>query len=629
MSQLRNSTGSIGWRGLAARMLLACILLAAGCATDDAMRGSERLVLDGRYEEGLQAAEALVRANPDDRELRVRVLRLREITVARLLAAGEAARRDSIDMAEQLYRQVLRIEPGNQRAQSGLDRLAAERRHRAMVAKAEEQIKRNEYADAEQALREVLLENPGQRQALAAKRRLDEAKVRPPAPPKLKADLTKLITLRMRDASLRSVLDVLAEATGASFVLDKDVRADAKVTISMRDASLEDVLRTLLVTNQLESKVVNETSVMLYPNTPQKHREYRELVVRTFYLGNADVKQTAELIASIVKTRDIFIDEKLGMLVMRDTQEAVRLAERLVAAHDLAEPEVMLEVEVLEVVRSRLQELGLRFPSTIAWSLAGAAGIPGTVSLTEWLNRSSGLVSLSVTDPLFIINLMQRDGATSVLANPRIRARNKERARIHIGDRVPVITTSAAAVGGFVSQSVSYIDVGLKFEVEPTIHLGDEIGIRLGLEVSNIVRQVSIPGTAGSAGTLAYQIGTRTASTVLRLRDGETEVIAGLISDEDRSTADRVPGLGTLPIVGRLFSSIKDDGARTEIVLLITPRILRSLARPDPRFSELPAGTDATTMGGAPGSAPRFVAPPRPTAATPASPSQQPMLQPR
>lgn len=612
MSNFQNSATNAGLRAL-----LAFTLLAAGCATDDAMRASERLVIDGRYDEGLQAADAAVKASPADRELRMRALRLREISVARLLAQAEATRRDSPDVADSLYTQALRINPANQRAQAGQERVAMERRHRAVVVKAEEQIKRNEYAAAEQALQAVLLENPAQRQALFAKRRLDETNTRPPALPQLKADLSKPITMRLRDTSLGSVLDVLGQTTGVSFVLDKDVRPEQKVTIAMRDASIEEVLRTLLVTNQLERKVVNETTVMIYPNTPQKQREYRELVVRTFYLGNADVKQTAELITSIVKTRDVFIDEKLGMLVMRDTQEAVRLAERLVAAHDLAEPEVMLEVEVLEVVRSRLQELGLRFPSTVAWSLTGAAGIPGTVTLTEWLNRSSGLVSLGVTDPLFILNLLHQDGTTSVLANPRIRARNKERAKIHIGDRVPVITTSAAAVGGFVSQSVSYIDVGLKFEVEATIHFEDEVGIRLGLEVSNIVKQVTIPGSAGSAGTLAYQIGTRNTSTVLRLRDGETEVIAGLISNEDRKTADRVPGLGQLPIIGRLFSNIRDDAAKTEIVLLITPRILRTLARPDPRFSEMPAGTDAATMGGPAGSAPRFVVPPRPAGTAP------------
>ena len=158
----------------------------------------------------------------------------------------------------------------------------------------------------------------------------------------------------------------------------------------------------------------------------------------------------------------------------------MRLAERLIAAQDLAEPEVMLEVEVLEIGSSRLLELGIRFPDSLALSLVGAAGMPGTISLPEWLNRGSELVQLSFTNPLFLFQLRQQDGSTSVLANPRIRVKNKEKARIHIGDRVPVITTTAAATGGFVSESVSYLDVGLKLEVEPLVYLEDEVGIKVG-----------------------------------------------------------------------------------------------------------------------------------------------------
>src|SRR5687767_10038942 len=145
--------------------------------------------------------------------------------------------------------------------------------------------------------------------------------------------------------------------------------------------------------------------------------------------------------------------------------------------------------------------------------------------------------------------LRQQDASTNVLANPRIRVKNKEKARIHIGDRVPVITTTAAATGGFVSESVSYLDVGLKLEVEPLVHLEDEVGIKVALEVSNIAREVRGVGSS----TLVYQIGTRNATTVLRLRDGETQVLAGLINDDDRRTANRVPGIGDWPVIGRLF----------------------------------------------------------------------------
>jgi general secretion pathway protein D len=347
----------------------------------------------------------------------------------------------------------------------------------------------------------------------------------------------------------------------------------------------------VLLTNQLEQKVLNENTVFVFPNTPQKLREYQELVVKGFYLANADVKQTANMIRTLVKTRDIFIDEKINLLVIKDTPAAIRLAERLIAAQDLAESEVMLEVEVLEVATNRLLELGIRWPDSLGIGVQGAAGVPGGITLREWRTGGSDLVQLTFSNPLFLFSLKQQDGVTNVLANPRIRVKNKEKARVHIGDRVPVITTTAAATGGFVSESVTYLDVGLKLEVEPVISLDDEVSIKVGLEVSNIVREVR--GTGSNS--LTYQIGTRNAATNLRLRDGETQVLAGLINDDERRTADRVPGLGELPVAGRLFSHTRDASNRTEIVLLITPRLMRTVARPDPTALEFPAGTEASS----------------------------------
>ncbi|HEU4921959.1 MAG TPA: type II and III secretion system protein, partial [Burkholderiales bacterium] len=248
----------------------------------------------------------------------------------------------------------------------------------------------------------------------------------------------------------------------------------------------------------------------------------------------------------------------------------------------------------------------------------GAAGPGNPITLAEWQARSSELVTLAFPNPLFLFALKQQDGLTNVLANPRIRVKNKEKARIHIGDRVPVITTTAAATGGFVSESVSYLDVGLKLEVEPIIYLEDEVGIRVGLEVSNIAREIR---TVGS-NTLTYQIGTRNATTMLRLRDGETQILAGLINDQDRSTASRVPGIGDLPVLGRLFSHTRDEVVKTEIVLLITPRLVRTLARPDVRSMEFAAGTEASA--GSPAGAVPLVLPPQPQPPAPAKPPAPP-----
>src|SRR5687768_2913719 len=602
----------------AIRVLLVVMLL-AGCATpaDPLLREAREHIAAGRGEQALALLDRASREHPDKLDYRTEYFRARDILSAQWLAQAETLRSGGQpEVAGALYQRVLNHDAENARARAGLEQLEADARHRTILASVESLLKDERYLQALDALRPVLVENPQQRDARRLQRLIEERTAKPAlAPQRLKIAGTP-ISLELRDVTLRAVFDTISRTTGVSFVLDRDVRADQRTTLVLRNAAPEELIRLVLATNQLEQKVVNETTVLVFPNTPQKLREYQELVVKTFYLANADVRQTANMIRALVKTRDLFIDEKLNLLVIKDTPNAVRLAERLIAAQDLAEPEVMLHVEVMEIGSRRLLELGIRWPDSLAVSLQGAAGIPGVISLPEWLNRGSELVQLRFTDPLFLFMLRQQDGSTNVLANPRIRVKNKEKARIHIGDRVPVITTTAAATGGFVSESVSYLDVGLKLEVEPLIYLDDEVGIKVALEVSNIAREVR----GLSSGTLTYQIGTRNATTNLRLRDGETQVLAGLINDDDRRSADRVPGLGDMPVVGRLFSQTRDSVTKTEIVLLITPRLVRQLARPDIRSAEFAAGTESST-GVAPGVVPSFVPLPPSPAAQPSEPA--------
>jgi general secretion pathway protein D len=596
------------------------LALVAACA-DPLVKDTRQLMNEGRTEEALAAFEKATREDPQNRVYRSEYFRVRAFAVGQWLVQADSLRAASqFEAAEELYRKVLKYDPSNERATQGLAQVDLDRRHRALVAEADKLVRAEKYRDARELLATVLAENPVQRDARQLQRQIEEKTTKPAvALLQLRSSVTKPISLELKDVPLRTVFDVIARAASLNFLFDKDVRADQRTTIVVRDAQVEDVIKLILATNQLEQKVLNETTALIYPNTPQKLREYQDLVVKSFYIANADVRQTANLIRTILKTRDIFIDEKLNLLVMKDTPNAIRLAEKLIAAQDIAEPEVMLEVEVLEIGYNRLMELGIRFPGSAAVSLvggataAGAVGTPGTLTLPELRSRDQNLVRLTFTDPLFLFSLRQTDGRTNLLANPRIRVKNKEKAKIHIGDRVPVITTTAAVAGGFVSQSVSYLDVGLQLEVEPLIYLEDDVGIKVGLEVSSITKEIQSQTQGG--GSLTYQIGTRKTSTVLRLRDGETQILAGLINDEDRRSATRVPGLGDFPVLGRLFSSTSDTITKTEIVLLITPRLMRTIVRPDARTTEFAAGTEASSSGGPLGaSSPSSFAPIQPAA---------------
>ncbi|MBI4996107.1 MAG: general secretion pathway protein GspD [Rhodocyclales bacterium] len=587
------------------RVLALAVLLVSGCASNVHFKEGRELLAAGQGEEGLARLEQSVRDFPDDREARAFYYREREKAVAAWAVSAEEARTAGRPgEAESLWRKVQRFEPASPRARDGLTEIAMAKRHKTLLGEAEASLRKNDAAAAELRLRTVLAENPGHAGArdLMARLQEQEAKSRSPAG-ELKPALNKPITLDFRDTALKTVFEVMSRTAGINFVLDKDVKADTKVTIFVRNAGIEEVLRLIAVTNQLQHRVIGETSVLVYPATLPKQKEYLETVTRSFYLANAEAKQAQLLIKSIVKTRDLFIDEKLNLLVMRDTPDAVRLAERLLAARDLAEPEVMLEIEVLEISRSRLLELGSKFPEQVGYGLLQPNTTTNVTTATGFLSQSTtlggalstGMIDLEnragltsyITNPGVLLNLKNQVGDGTLLANPRIRVKNREKAKIHIGEKLPIFTTTSTANVG-VSASVSYLDVGLKLDVEPSLHLDDEVDIKVGLEVSSIVKEVT-----GPSNSLAYQVGTRSASTALRLKDGETQILAGLINDEERMSANRLPGLGDLPLVGRLFSSQRDNRSKTEIVLLVTPRVVRNLMRPTLAAPTIPAGTDS------------------------------------
>jgi general secretion pathway protein D len=313
-----------------------------------------------------------------------------------------------------------------------------------------------------------------------------------------------------------------------------------------------------------------------------------------FYLANGDPKGAAAFLKSMIKIRDPYVDEHNNLLSLRDSLENIQLAERLITLFDNPEAEVLIDAQVLEVDATRLTELGIDFPNQITLT-------PFSTSVSNSTSSSTGSASFTLNDfplrkgnlaigiPSATLNLQSQFGKVNTLANPQIRTRSREKARILIGDKIPTITTTTTpGVAGFVSESVTYQDVGIKLEVEPTVYPDDDVAIRLNLEVSALGTQIKT-----ASGTIAYQISTRDASTVLRLRDGETQLLAGLISSDERTSASRLPGLGDLPILGRLFSDQTDSHNRTELVLAITPHIVRGQPHLDAAEAEAWVGTEA------------------------------------
>ena len=577
-----------GLRGFAPLLLA---LLLAGCATNSALREGQSLMQAGQYEAGLQKLGELAAAAPGKAAYRAEYLTQRDAAVDTLMREGDSARHaGQLDQAAAAFSRAQALGAEAQRVGAALQAVSRDRRHRELLQQAQASLKTGEREAAAERVRSVLLENPQQREAQNLQRRIDEARHKEGlSAPVLRSRLVKPVTLQFREAPVRQLFDALSRSTGINFIFDREVRADLRSTIYVSNVAVEDAIDLILLPSQLEKKVLSENSVLIYPNTPAKQREYQDLAIRTFYLANADVKQTLSMIKTMLKTKDVFIDEKLNLLVMRDTPEAIRLAEKLIAAQDLAEPEVVLEVAVLEISRTRLTELGVKWPETLSLSIVDPSGAP-PLFLDELRNIGRSDIAVS-PNPGVTLNARRTRGDSNLLANPRIRVKNREKARILVGDRLPVISAivTPSTTTAITTETVTYLDVGLKLEVEPSVFLDDEVAIKIGLEVSTASNRRTTQN-----GTTVYDIGTRNANTTLRLRDGETQVLMGLIRDDDRRTASGVPGLGDLPVLGRLFGSHLDDTQKTEVVLSITPRVVRNIARADVAVSEFWSGTEAT-----------------------------------
>ena len=566
-------------------LTLSLALVLAGCAGERLHREGIGLLRNGQSEAGLSKLAQAVELEPLSPEFRKDLYTQQLTWIQQMLAAAQKAQQLENDAgAVVLFKRILAVDAYNTAATEGLNSIERNRRFAEIVTQAQ---RLHASGDAEGALamvRPIIAQSPGYAPARALQKESEEAlSKRHFQEPVLRLPNAKPITLDFRDANVRMLFDVLSKSSGINFILDKDIGPDLKTTIFLRNAYIDEAIDLILRASQLRKKLMGSNTVLIYPDTPEKLKTFQDLVVRAFYLQDASAAQMQTTLKTLLKTKDIVVDEKLNLLVMRDTPEAIRLAEKLVALHDLPEPEVMLEIEVLEVQQDALLSLGIQWPTQLTLTPLSTSG--GNLTLQDLRGLNSSRLGAALSSP--IVNLRQDSAMTNLLANPRVRVTSRQKAMILIGDKVPVITTTSTATG-FVAESVQYLDVGLKLNVEPVVHPPDDVSIKVNLEVSSIAKQIST-----ATGTIAYQIGTRNASTVLRLRDGQTQILAGLINDQDRKSASGVPGLSQLPVVGRLFASPLDSHSKNEIVLSITPRLVRHVARPDPQMIEFWSGTES------------------------------------
>jgi general secretion pathway protein D len=431
-------------------------------------------------------------------------------------------------------------------------------------------------------------------------------------------------SLTFRDASSRDVFMAIARFGGISLIFDSTFR-ESPVTVDLRNTSLEEALSTVSGATRTFFRVSSPQTVIIVPDTPAKRREYEEEIVRTFYLSNADLKETMDLLRLILDARRVSPITATNAITIKDTPEHISAAAKVVSAVDKARPEVVIDVELLEIDRTKLLEYGLQIASPGSPGINGSATIApdrngnNTITLQALKNLSQSDILLTNLPGIYY-RLLKTDTNTRALANPQLRTSEGITATARFGDRVPVPVTTFApiATGGTPQQPITsyqYENVGVNIDILPRTHHDDDVTLQLNIAVT------SISGT-GFGGLPTF--GNREIKTVIRLRDGETSLLAGLIRDDERKIMDGIPGLSDLPLVGRMFAHSQRQNEQTDIVLTLTPHIVRVLDLNESDLRPFKVGRETVTLVDLPVAIPPTQTEPGPAAPPPAPPAAPP-----
>lgn len=385
------------------------------------------------------------------------------------------------------------------------------------------------------------------------------------------------ITLNFRNTNLRTAFGFVAKSFGVNVIFDQSV-ADTPVTLYARNVTFEQALNLMLTTTKTFYKRVGPNTILVIPDTAAKRGQYEDYIIRTFHLNNINAKDMLAVLRGVMTIKKATINKELNTITIRDTDEVLQLVERMISLNDRKPAEIVVDVEILEVNRTKAEVLGLDWGSKITTKTdpvsAAIASLPAAIANT------------TITLPGLTFNYFKQDVDAKILANPKVRVLHGKEAKIHIGDRVPLRASTTVDATGQVRTTYDYKDIGIRLVVTPVVHLDNSVLVKINLEVSTLGANV------GTESEPAYSIGTRNAETFMILRDGETAILGGLIRDEDRNNHIRVPGVGDIPIAGRLFGT-KDRGkARTDVLLTITPRVVRAWDVPPKNTRQIFSGTE-------------------------------------
>ena len=572
--------------------ILGSILMAAGCA------GPQKFIVQGRrycaqgdWDRCVRFFQRAHQEAPEDQEIKLMLQKAKwNASQAHMRKGEQLLKEKRYDEAISEFQMSIAFFAGNKKATTLIQRARKFRESDYQLKLGKDFLRTKKYRKAREAFLKAIELNPQNSEAKEALTRF-KAKKAGKLPFKMKLKSTAPISLKFKHTPLSNVFEVLTRLTGINFIFDKDVQ-DTRVTLFMTDVNFERFLEVLLKTNKLVGKPVDERTIVIYPSTPAKIKEYQDLMVRTFYLSHLNVKKAVSLLAKILKAKDIIANEKANSVVIRGSKEVVELASKIIEANDVAPAEVLINVEILEVSRGKERQLGLELnPAAVTLGIGESAPIVSadssfaemvSVYALDRLTNKELLLSL----PTATLNLLKQDADTKTLANPQIRVRDGEKAKIHVGERVPLRVNRRIETTGVVTVDYQYHDIGIKLDVEPHINIHDEITLKLSVEVS------ALGPNLGTVDEPQFAIRTRKATSSLTLRDGEPVIIAGLLSDEERKTVRKIPFLGDIPGVGHLFSNLDSNNIKTDLLMTITPIIIRTQEIPGKEVTQIWSGKE-------------------------------------
>jgi general secretion pathway protein D len=507
------------------------------------------------YDEAFLAYKKAHDAKPTDPKYSAAYLRMRFYAAAEHIKKGDHLRDDG-KLQESLaeYRMATQIDPSNFEALGEIRR-------------ATEIIQREEQAK-ELAKKNAVLPTTLEKEAASAA-----------GPVALDIKWDTPISLHLSSTTVDVVYKTIAKIAGINVLIDPDYKPQ-KINFELQDVNLRQAMEMIAMQSKTFWRPLSANTIMVAADTGSKRKELEQNVMKTFYLRNAaspaDLQQAAGTLKAILDINRIQVTPELRSLTLRGTPDQMVLAQKLLTDIDKPKAEVIVDVVVMEVSKSRLRTIGTNPPTSATVTLApggsstttvtGSGG--GSLTLNSFTSLNAGDFQVSI--PGISFSLLESDSDTKVLEKPEIRVLDSEKASLKIGDRVPIATGSfQSGFGGSVNTQFQYLDVGVNIDITPYVHAGNEVTLKMSLEISTVT------GVQNIGGFNQPTIGQRRIEHEARLADGEVNLIAGLINDNESNSLSGYPWITKVPILKYLFGQETKQRTQSEVVFAIIPHIVR------------------------------------------------------